>query len=268
LTFVLTANIPWPVEGHGDHEHHSNLKNTHRRRLAGQRYRCSVRNQNPTAADRKAQARAAALAKVRASRLPYNEATVTTTVPVCIQFPILRNNRFTMTRSQIQENLEALNRGYSTKSCCDTSLSWCSSSNNTDGPCNTVDTGFEFKLAILDDNGKVTGTTDDVNHPKACVVQKRPSVLSWTFWRFDMDAYEPLARVKPAMHKGDSKVLNLYFIDMGENPLLGYSTLPWDYDTESEMDGVVINKEALVGGKFRAYDEGDTLVHETGYVNE
>lgn len=56
--------------------------------------------------------------------------------------------------------------------------------------------------------------------------------------------------------------LNLYTCG---SDVLGYSTLPWSYEPEHFLHGVVVHHETLPGGAAAPYDEGDTAVHEVGH---
>jgi len=220
--------------------------------------RCSIKNQKPTMADVAAQARALSLTRLRAARGFYTESQ-TTTVPVCFHFPRLLHSRSRLSSAQLQANLDALNLGYNTSSCCDTAQPWCSVEK-----CNQVDTGFQFKVALINRRGEITGTTDDVSDPNACITTECPGILPWLFWKFNYLQADPLAKIKKAMHKGDSKVLNVYYVGMGSSPILGYATVPWDYESNKELDGVVINSKAVVNGPLEPFRKGNTLVHETG----
>lgn len=70
--------------------------------------------------------------------------------------------------------------------------------------------------------------------------------------------------MKHALYQGDSTSLNIYLTQLGDN-LLGYATFPWDYSTDPQEDGVVIQYSTLPGGDAYPYDRGNTLVHEAGH---
>lgn len=59
------------------------------------------------------------------------------------------------------------------------------------------------------------------------------------------------------------RTLNVYTCDPGA--FLGSSTFPWDYDEEPHLKGVIVDHETLPGGAAAPFNEGDTLVHETGH---
>ncbi|GAA3752518.1 hypothetical protein HDA32_004538 [Spinactinospora alkalitolerans] len=100
-----------------------------------------------------------------------------------------------------------------------------------------VDTGFRFELA------KVTRTANDA-------------------WFGDFGANEQA--IKRELRQGDAGVLNLYSIDMGQG-LLGRSTFPQDYESNSRSDGVVIDYRTVPGGGRDKFDLGHTGTHETGH---
>lgn len=70
--------------------------------------------------------------------------------------------------------------------------------------------------------------------------------------------------LKSSLRQGDSETLNVYIMpDLGW--ILGWATFPWDYSSDPIMDGVVISKDTLPGGKGFPYNEGATLTHEVGH---
>ncbi|GHH67993.1 hypothetical protein GCM10017673_15950 [Streptosporangium violaceochromogenes] len=64
--------------------------------------------------------------------------------------------------------------------------------------------------------------------------------------------------------RGDAQTLNLYVAQLGEL-VLGYSTYPYWYAGEPDLDGVVIDWRTLPGGSLRNFDRGFTGVHEIGH---
>jgi hypothetical protein len=81
----------------------------------------------------------------------------------------------------------------------------------------------------------------------------------------------PLSRVdrqmKNRLHRGKMRVLNIYVNrprSYGQ-PMLGYSTFPWQRAARTTFDGVTINDVSLPGGRARGYNQGDTVIHETGH---
>ncbi|RLV50128.1 zinc metalloprotease [Nocardioides mangrovicus] len=71
--------------------------------------------------------------------------------------------------------------------------------------------------------------------------------------------------MKRSLHQGKSFTLNLYFVDLAHDGLLGYTTFPWRYHVHPRLDGVVVAYNTVPGGRLKPYDEGDTAVHEVGH---
>ena len=73
--------------------------------------------------------------------------------------------------------------------------------------------------------------------------------------------------MKTALHKGDAKTLNIYLC----NPTgvygatLGWATWPVSYAGAPLMDGLVILNGTLPGGAKAPYNQGKTVVHESGH---
>jgi hypothetical protein len=71
-------------------------------------------------------------------------------------------------------------------------------------------------------------------------------------------------RMKEALRTGGRRTLNVYVADL-QDGMLGWATYPWQGKGDRTGDAVMVDLEALPGGAKAAYDEGDTLVHETGH---
>lgn len=66
--------------------------------------------------------------------------------------------------------------------------------------------------------------------------------------------------------EGCMDVLNIFWIDMQDNGLLdlGFALGP-GFDADVNLDYAGIHYEAVTGGGYTRYDEGDILVHEVGH---
>jgi Pregnancy-associated plasma protein-A len=70
--------------------------------------------------------------------------------------------------------------------------------------------------------------------------------------------------MKKVLRVGGPSTLNIYFKNIGDD-LLGYATLPPDYSFLPDDDGVVVLSSSVPGGSEESYNQGKTLVHETGH---
>lgn len=69
---------------------------------------------------------------------------------------------------------------------------------------------------------------------------------------------------KYRLHRGDGRDLNLY-VAAGDGDSLGWSTQPNQLRGAARMDGVVIARHTLPGGRGGHYSAGDAAVHESGH---
>lgn len=69
---------------------------------------------------------------------------------------------------------------------------------------------------------------------------------------------------KHALHRGTSADLNLY-IGSNSAGVLGWGSQPTRYRESPKLDGVVIARHTLPGGRDGRYSAGDDAVHETGH---
>jgi hypothetical protein len=69
---------------------------------------------------------------------------------------------------------------------------------------------------------------------------------------------------KRALHRGTAEDLNLYIGDDAAGAL-GWGTQPTAYGAQPRLDGVVIARHTLPGGRYGRYSAGDDAVHETGH---
>jgi hypothetical protein len=219
------------------------------------------------AAGRAAHARAFEFRKFKASKLGKKEnlfaSSEETVIPVCIHAPTAIFHWLVghhISKMEIQAQLDHLNNAFSEGSCCDSSLSWC------DGEC-SVETNIHFELAKMDESGALTGeTTADASDRSACITRRHSIMGRWTKMSPGTDKER---RIMSALRKGDSSVLNVYFINPNNRilgSLLGYARYPWQYTNDPDVDGVVIRPSTITGGalSWRGKGEGDVLVHEVG----
>ncbi len=197
-----------------------------------------------TEKDRIDRAKALALYEAKKDKLGamYN-ANSPKVIPVCIHVVGRR-----ISKRKLNKDFAALNKAYSTGSCCDSSLDWCN------GECNTVDTNIRFVMAKSIFK-LIVGTT------------KRPSSL------FSCVTWTPIGSLRPGtisealtkavLRRGGSKTLNIYYTSIGDG-IAGYAYPPSILDSEPLLDGVVIDVKARVDGPIQKFNEGDTLAHEVG----
>lgn len=121
--------------------------------------------------------------------------------------------------------------------------------------------------------GKLTSTqiSDQID-----VMNDAYAASGWTFklastdytknstWWTMTDGTTAESKAKAALHKGDASTLNVYSANPTDGSL-GWSTFPWEYSSSKNDDGVVILYSTVPGGSAYPYDEGMSLVHETGH---
>jgi hypothetical protein len=78
------------------------------------------------------------------------------------------------------------------------------------------------------------------------------------------------AEAKKALRVGDASTLNVFISDITapegqKGTILGYSTFPFVYQLQPEIDGIVLNYRAVPGSTFANFNTGHVLVHETGH---
>ncbi|WP_235036733.1 zinc metalloprotease [Actinomadura sp. K4S16] len=81
-------------------------------------------------------------------------------------------------------------------------------------------------------------------------------------WFGDPERYEDT--YKPKLHRGGKADLNLYSTYIGGD-LLGWSTFPWRYKSDPEMDGVTIHYASMPGGSIHNFNKGFSATHEVGH---
>ncbi len=78
------------------------------------------------------------------------------------------------------------------------------------------------------------------------------------------------ADAKKALRVGGATTLNVFVSDIAppegqKGTILGYSTFPFVYQLQPEVDGIVLNYRAVPGSNFANFNTGHVLVHEAGH---
>ncbi|GAX28675.1 hypothetical protein FisN_33Hh050 [Fistulifera solaris] len=243
FAFLTAISTISGIECHSEHHHHEHLRHLQ------STTRCDTTDPGKAGEDAIITAVAAFRETPRAQRtsLPI-------VVPVCFH-TLYAAGGAPLTDEKLQSTLNHLNQAFTSSSCCDRALEWCTSE-IVDKLCST-ETQITFEFAELV-GGVVTGDTTvgtSVTALNACVVRTENG--DWFTHSKSIDE----APMKDALHLGDRRVLNAYFVDF-PNGSLGYATFP--FNDNGKLDGVVVGFDTLPGDGGR-FGEGDTLVHEVGH---
>ena len=212
--------------------------------------------QEPTTADRNAQQKALRWERLRHPQTrQLQDDTLPVIIPVC--FHVIQP-WFTLNPlyNRLQLQLDALNRAFSSSSCCDTTLDWCQ-----EGSC-SIDTGIKFAMAKFSSNGTYVGYTDSVSDDGACATRQYSRN-----WQLIAAGSPEEWDMKSLLRKGDHTVLNIYFTasSVSGKATAGFATFPWNYEGQPMLDGVVVDPTTTVGSWLRGdFSEGDVLHHEVG----
>ncbi|EFQ97350.1 metalloprotease 1 [Nannizzia gypsea CBS 118893] len=125
----------------------------------------------------------------------------------------------------------------------------------TDGNTGKIsDETLQKQIAVLNSDYKASGfsfklvASDSVDNP------------TWAAGEDDMG-------MKSALRKGGYDTLNVYFVPMLREGLLGFCYFPMKNPSEGQKikDGCVINSNSVPGGSAQNYNEGKTTTHEVGH---
>jgi hypothetical protein len=124
---------------------------------------------------------------------------------------------------------------------------------------NILDAQIQKQIQVLNQDFAQTGITYRL------VAIDRTINPNW----FDIAANgAPQRQMKQTLRKGSVADLNIYSVGSimdGDQPLRGYATFPWDYQSNPSVDGVVVVFSSLPGGSLKPYDLGHTTTHEVGH---
>jgi hypothetical protein len=117
------------------------------------------------------------------------------------------------------------------------------------------------QLAVL--NGAFSGETGGAPSRFAFELRSVDRTIKER-WFFLVGGSRAERRMKQALRVGGRGTLNVYVADL-QDGMVGWATYPWQAKDNLAGDAVMVDLQALPGGAKAAYDEGDTLVHETGH---
>jgi hypothetical protein len=123
------------------------------------------------------------------------------------------------------------------------------------------DSWIAAQIQVL--NNSYAGVYGGVNTPFRFVLQGVDRTTNGTWYTMSPGG-TPEVQAKTALRLGGKNALNLYTANPGGG-LLGWSTFPWNYNSNSTDDGVVLLYSSLPGGSAAPYNLGDTATHEVGH---
>lgn len=121
----------------------------------------------------------------------------------------------------------------------------------------------EAQMKVLNDSFDGTSSASSAQSPFRFELEtlKFVNAPQW----YEVVPGKPERDMKRALHRGDSKTLNVYATNIGGG-LLGWAYFPQGYNNGNDYkDGVVLLDESMPGGTAGKYAEGDTLPHEVGH---
>jgi len=130
---------------------------------------------------------------------------------------------------------------------------------------NVADATLASQVSIL--NSAYRGSGSNARTRFQFVIQQTNRVENSSYYSLSVDSIDEI-EMKSSLRVGGAGTLNVYLVGSataGSQALLGYSTLPWQYESDPDYDGIVVDNGSLPGGDIARYDRGDTLVHEVGH---
>ncbi|KAI0723039.1 metalloprotease [Earliella scabrosa] len=100
------------------------------------------------------------------------------------------------------------------------------------------------------------------------VLKNTSRITNWNWFNQVGPSSSYQTQMKQQLRQGGAADLNVYtvgFTSGADAGLLGYSTFPADYASNSKDDGTVILFSSLPGGSTVNFNEGKTLTHEAGH---
>ncbi len=131
--------------------------------------------------------------------------------------------------------------------------------NGTNG--NVSDAMIAAQLGVLNDS--FVGSTGGAATPFQFVLVGTTRTTNAAWFTMEPGSVEE-EQAKTALRQGGRDALNIYSANPGGG-ILGWATLPWNYNRDPQNDGVVVLYASLPGGSAAPYNEGDTATHEVGH---
>ncbi|MBP2479221.1 hypothetical protein JOF53_008093 [Crossiella equi] len=73
-------------------------------------------------------------------------------------------------------------------------------------------------------------------------------------------------QLRQAYHQGDHQTLNIYTVGAGPRGFAGWSSFPWEYRTQPQLDGITYVYNYLPGGSAGPnFTTGKIMAHEIGH---
>lgn len=168
-------------------------------------------------------------------------------VPVC--FHVIRPTNDNETKdfldaSHLQIQLDGLNRGFSQSSCCNPEQhEWC------EPDMCSVNTGFTFEMAQLNDNGELDlalGINPSTTAGSPCITRSYNDE-----WYESAYGGAPQLLMQSILRQGDATVLNVYYTDLRDpfgalKVIGGVAKFPEDYGLSPKLDGIFVSIRTIL----------------------